>query len=75
MAPFSSTLRGRSVEPVRVPALQHHRREIDLGLRAVQEGDADMPALQRERVDVALHIVAADHVEDDIDAAAGRSPP
>ena len=55
-------------------ALQHQAAEIDLGLGAVEEGDLDDAAALGGSVVIAVDIVTADHVEDQVDAApAGRS--
>ena len=43
---------------------------VDGHLRARLEGDVDQAAVVGERADVALDVVAADDVEDDVDAAA-----
>jgi len=44
--------------------------EIDVGDGAVQEGDLADMAVEGGRVEVALDIVAAHHVEDDVGATA-----
>ena len=47
--------------------------EVELGARAAHEADDDQAAVDRERGDVGLEILAADAVEHDVDAgAAGR---
>ena len=54
-------------------ALEHEAAEVDCRLRAALERDLHDPALDRRGLVVALDIVAADHVEDDVGAlAAGR---
>ncbi len=47
----------------------HHQPEIDLGHRPALQRDRDVAAVVGEAGEVARDIVAADHVEDDIDAA------
>src|SRR5262249_8011859 len=44
--------------------------EIDRNLAAALEGDHGQAAVRRQRREIALHIIAAYHVEHDIDAAA-----
>ena len=51
--------------------LAHDRPEIDLGDDAALGRDADVPALHREDAQIPLDVIAADHVEHDIDAAIG----
>ena len=51
------------------PSLQHRER-IDRRLRAAEHADLHQTAVHGEHVDVALQVVAADHVEHDVDAAA-----
>src|SRR3954469_5872825 len=48
----------------------HHRVDIELGARAAQIGDEDEPAFFRDALQLAWHVVAADHVEDHVDAFA-----
>src|SRR5207302_4222799 len=48
----------------------HQRVDIELGARAAQIGDEDEPAFLGDRVQLAWHVVAADHVEDHVDAFA-----
>src|ERR1700681_4362763 len=50
-------------------ALAHDRAEIDLGDHAALRRDTDMETLNREAAQIFLNVVAADHIEDDIDAA------
>ena len=71
-APFSWTDRARSVEPVSVSRLRA-AASYRVALRPALQPDLHEPAFDREHVDIARHVVAADHVEDDVDAAsAGR---
>ena len=49
IAPFSAGVRGRSVDPVTHRRSSHHQREVELHLRALEEGDLHQPALDRER--------------------------
>ena len=49
-----------------VQALHHQPGEIDGGLRTAEECDLDDPPFNGRGVVVALDIVAADHVEDDL---------
>ncbi len=49
--------------------LQHDRHPVDLGLAAVQERDDHEPALDREAAQVLRDVVAAHHVEHQLDAA------
>ena len=55
--------------------LDHQLGEIGAADRAALRGDLDDAAFDRRRVVVARDIVAADHVEDDVGAAARRSLP
>src|SRR3546814_14570630 len=48
----------------------HDLRNIDLDLRAALESDRHMPAIVGEAFDIARQIIAADHVEHDLHAAA-----
>ena len=50
--------------------LDHQPHQVDRGLRALQEGDLVDAAILGDAVQIALDIVAADHVEDQIDALA-----
>jgi hypothetical protein len=72
MAPFCSTVRARKVEPVSVPRFSISGSKLISACDPFQEGDVDDAAFGRQRVDVALDVVAAHHVENDIDAAGGR---
>ncbi len=47
---------------------------VGLHLAAAQEGDDDEAALEREAAEILLDVVAADHVEDDVDAALAGDP-
>ena len=47
----------------------HDRLDVQLGLHAVERRDFHQPPFERERVDVARKVVAADHVQHDVDAA------
>ena len=69
---FASTDCGRSVEPVIVSRFDHHLREVELDLRPGLVRDHHQPPLQRQGAHVARQVVAADHVEDDVDAAPRR---
>ena len=56
----------------RQPAL-HHRDQVERGLDAAEHRDLHEPSIHRQHVQVPRQVVAADHVEDDVDAsAAGR---
>ena len=68
--PFSSTERGRSVEPVMRQVALQHRQEVHFGLRAAQERDQHQPAFRREGLEVAGDVRAAHHVEHDVHPAA-----
>src|SRR5262249_55244426 len=46
--------------------------EVDFDLRAFLIRDIHDTALARERLQVPHHIIATDHVEDDVDALTGR---
>ena len=73
MAPFSSTLRVRSVDPVSVEPLLHQGRRLISARAPAEQADLEQAAVHREALDVALQVVAADDVEDDVDAfAVGR---
>jgi hypothetical protein len=48
----------------------HDPGDVDLGARAALDGDRHVPALLGEAIEVAGQIVAADHVEHDLDSAA-----
>ena len=75
MTPFCAGVRGRSVDPVIHSRLRIITEKSSLGLGALQERDLHQPAFDRQQVEVAADVVAADHVEDDVDAAAaGRLP-
>jgi hypothetical protein len=48
--------------------------KLILGLRALEEGDLAPAAVDRQALEIAVDVVAADHVEDQVDAlAAGLS--
>ena len=49
--------------------LQHDVAPVELDAAAAQERDDDEPAFEREAFQVLLDVVAADHVEHDVDAA------
>ena len=49
-------------------AALHQRCQVDLGLVASLEPDLHEAAVLREALDVAAQVVAADDVEDDVDA-------
>ena len=68
IAALSATERARSVEPVWVQPLEHQAAEIDVRPRRGLEGDLQDAAFDRRRLVVALDVVAADHVEDDVGA-------
>jgi hypothetical protein len=71
-SPFSASDRGRSVDPVTVSdaAESHH---VDLRRDAAEERDLHEAAVNGKRLDVARDVLAADHIEDEIDAAASRA--
>lgn len=48
--------------------LEHHRHQVDLHLRALVEGKLDDPRVVPRRLEVPLHVVAGDDVEDDVRA-------
>ena len=71
---LNSTARGRSVDPVSVS-----RRRITSGmtisaLAPALEGDRHMPPVVGQAGEVARQIIAADHVEHDIDPAPAGQP-
>ena len=70
IAAFSSTLRGRSVEPVWTRRLAVIGRRSSATSVAEQRGDLDDTAVHRGRAIIHLDIGTTDHVEDDIGAAA-----
>ena len=74
-APFSSTVRGRSVEPVMVRRRAEHAPEVDRRRRlAAHQPDLHQPPIDGQRRQVPWRVAAAHDVEDQIDAAvAGRS--
>ena len=47
---------------------QHDLRQVDLGLVAVEEGDLHDPALDGCNLEIAVGVITAHHVENDIDA-------
>src|SRR5690606_1606231 len=49
-----------------------HGSEIDRCLGAAEEGDIDQPPFNGERAEIALDVIAADHIKDQIDALAVR---
>ena len=56
-----------------VQPFHHQLAELDGGLGAAEQGDLNDASVNRGRIVIALDIIAADHVEDDIAAfAAGR---
>src|SRR5215472_2821013 len=57
--------RGRERQP-----LHQHAREIHIGTHAGLERDIDDASPDRRSAEVALDVVASDHVEDNVDAAA-----
>ncbi len=68
MAAFSATERGRNVEPVKVRRFTIDRQQIDVHAARLKEGDLHEAALKGEAGEIALHIGAAHHVQDDIHA-------
>src|SRR6185503_20700037 len=71
------SLELRGAGPQRRPgdheALLHDSQHVDLTLRSALRRDHDEAALGREHLQIARHVAAADHVENDVDAApAGR---
>ena len=74
MRAFSAAVRGRSVEPVKVSRL------IMIGVQSIstfeplQESDLHQAAIERQAAQVARDVVAADHVEDHVDAAVAGEP-
>ena len=68
--PFPRPDRGRSVDPVMVSRRCRIGMMSDRRLHAASCRDLHQPAVHRQHVDVALQVVAADHVEHDVDAAA-----
>ena len=71
MRPFSSTERARKVEPGNGESTLQDRNRADRRAVAAELRDLDQPSIHREHVDVALQVVAADHVEHDVDAPIG----
>ena len=67
--PFLSTICARSVEPVSVSRLPHQRSQVDLRPRAPEQTNLHEPSVAAPGIDVSLQVVAADDVEDDVDAA------
>ena len=56
--------------------LLHHREDVDLRFDAAgDERDADQAALERERLHASRHVVAANHVEHNVDAFAACGLP
>ena len=47
---------------------QHDAAPVDLDATAVQKRDDDEPALERQALQVFLDVIAADHIEHDVDA-------
>ncbi len=50
--------------------LVHDGAEVDFCTRAAEEADLNQAAVHRQAFDVALQVVAADDVENDVDARA-----
>ena len=83
MPALNSTVRGLSVEPVWTSRFTISLEKSVLPFAPPCVGDLHDAALDRRGVVVARHIVAADHVEDDVGAAAAgrllgerrRNPP
>ena len=69
ITPFSATERGRRVEPVSVCRFIMSGSRLISAVLALQERDLHQPPLQGEDLEVAQDVVAADHVEDHVDAA------
>ena len=49
-------------------ALEHDREQVHLHLAALEVGDVDQAPVPGQGPDVARHVIAAHHVEDDVDA-------
>ena len=64
MAPFSAGVRGRSVEPVMVSRRRITCIRSSSTFDEAEERNLHQAALDREQRQVAGHVVAADHVED-----------
>jgi hypothetical protein len=71
MAPFSSTDRARSVEPVTVRRCRSTRTR-SISAFAPWSTAICRAALEREQLEISRKVRAADHVEDDVDAASSR---
>ena len=68
--PSPRPVRGRSVEPGDRQPPPEHAAQIDAGAFAAHQADLHEAPVNGERGKIALQIVAADDVEDHIDAAA-----
>ena len=66
---LNSTERGRSVEPVRVSRRRMMSKIGISALGAALNGDRHVASVLGQAGEVARHIIAADHVDDDVDAA------
>ena len=64
-------LRSQGRAGDRQPA-HHHRREVQLHLRALQKGDLNEPAVICQCLEIARDVVATDHIEDDIRPPSAR---
>ncbi len=72
IAPFSSTVRARSTEPVIVRRWRSSRTRLISAFSAVHDGNLKQPALDGKQIQVAGEVGRADHVEDHVDAATAR---
>ena len=70
-ATFLAAGLARKVEPVTVSRFIMMWRQSTVTLAALQERDDRHPAFQRQAFQILLDVVAADDVEDDVDAALG----